>query len=170
MAKAKDFLRALQTAGQGGHETVDDARNRQKLDWLRDLDALRTSIRQWLQLVVESGLATIADRDFPLAEPDVGQYTAPGMEITLVVAGDTRTVLVRPRGLRIAGVVATGGARAVGARGRVDIESGVAREIVLRFKDGELPTWVSFSQGEKRTLDEDVFFELVARVTEVNLR
>jgi hypothetical protein len=33
---------ALQTAGHGGMETVNDARKRQKLDWLRDLEALRS--------------------------------------------------------------------------------------------------------------------------------
>jgi hypothetical protein len=170
MTKAKDFVKALQTAGHGGVETVDDARNRQKLEWLRDLDSLLGSIRHWLEPVREAGLATVADKDFSLAEPDVGQYAAPGMEITFVVAGETRTVSVRPRGLRIAGVVATGGARAIGARGRVDLESGVAREILLRFKDAEAATWVSFTGGEKRPLDEDVFFELVARVADVNLR
>jgi hypothetical protein len=170
MTKANDFVRALQTAGHGGAETVDDARKRQKLDWLRDLEALRGSIRRWLGPVMEAGLATVTDKDFPLAEPDVGHYTAPGMEITLVVAGETRTVSVRPRGLRVAGVVATGGARAVGAHGRVDLESGVAREILLRFKDGEAARWISFGGGEKRLLDEDTFFELVARVAEVSLR
>jgi hypothetical protein len=170
MTKASEFVRALKEARHGGTESVADARNRQKLDWLSDLEALRTSVRQWLAPVVDANLATISDKATPLAEPDLGEYVAVGLEISLAVAGEARTVLLRPRGARIAGVVAAGGARAIGAQGRVDIECGVAREILLRFKDGDGTRWISFSGGKKRTLDEDVFFELLAQVTELKPR
>ncbi|MGH7272531.1 MAG: hypothetical protein ACREJ3_19045 [Polyangiaceae bacterium] len=120
--------------------------------------------------MIDAHLATVGDQEFPMMEPDVGQYVAPGLEISLVVGEDARSVVLRPRGMRIAGIVVTGGARAVGARGRVDIECGVAREILLRFKgdDGQT-TWISFSGGGKRALDEGVFFELLANVTELKL-
>jgi len=155
MTKAREFVEALQQARKGGVQTVEDARRRQKVDWIRDLAALRDSVRGWLAPVIEARLATVVDKDFDLAEPDLGTYSAPGLEIALVVSGETRTALLRPRGMRIAGVVATGGARAIGARGRVDIECAVAREILLRFGDAEQPTWISFSNGQKRTLSLD---------------
>jgi hypothetical protein len=170
VTKANEFMKALQAARPGSVETVDQAWNRQKSAWLLDVEALRASVRRWLGPVLEARLATVADKDFPIAEPDLGQYIAPGLEITLVVAGETRVVLLRPRGMRVVGVVETGRARAIGASGRVDLECGVAREILLRFKGDEQAIWVSFSKGEKRTLDEDVFFELLAQVTELKLR
>ena len=62
-----------------------------------------------------------------------------------------------------------GGARVVGARGRVDVECVVAREMLLRFTDGGPTRWLSFSRGEKKELDEDLFFELLARVAGLSL-
>jgi len=169
MTKANDFVRALRATQHGDAETVDEALNRQRAEWIRDLIALGASIRQWLAPVVEAGLASIESQDFALTEPDLGDYDGPGLTLTLLVAGENRKVRVRPRGMQIVGVVKTGGARAIGARGRVDIECGVAREVLLRFKDGEPTKWVSFSKGEQRTLDEELFFELLARVTELAL-
>ena len=87
---ANQFVRALQAAGQGGVETVEGAVdrkttrvhgrvankvqtdfeeewNRQKRAWLRDLEALRGSVRQWLAPVLEAQLATVADKEFPIA-------------------------------------------------------------------------------------------------------
>ena len=169
MTKASDFVKALQAAGHHGADTVDDARNREKREWVRDLDDLRAMIRQWLEPVVAAKLAAVVDRDFSLAEPELGQYVAPGLEITVVVKGP-RTVLIHPRGVRIVGRVEPGGRRLFGGRGRVDVECGLEREVLLRFKDAERAKWVSFSRGEPHDLGEDLFFELLARVTELNLR
>jgi hypothetical protein len=170
MTKANEFVRALQARGHsGGGETVDDSWSRQRREWLEDLVALRSSIREWLGPVVAAGLATAVDKEIALMEPDVGQYAAPGLEVTLVVEDEPRVVLIRPRGMRIAGVVETGGTRAIGARGRVDVEHGVAREILLRFRDQGQTRWISFSGGQQRALDEETFFDLLARVTELKV-
>lgn len=169
MANAKDFLKALQS-GRDGVATVDDAWDRQKIAWLEDLTLLRTSIRDWLAPISNEHLAKVSDAEFQLMEPDLGSYAAPGLTVELVVGGQPQSVVVRPRGMRISGVVATGGARAIGARGRVDIECGVSREILLRFKDNGPTKWLSFYDGEKKELDEEVFFELLARTTALKLR
>lgn len=58
-------------------------------------------------------------------------------------------MVARPRGVRIVGVVHTGGAPVLGARGRVDVECGVAREILLRFTDDGPTRWLSFSRGDE---------------------
>jgi hypothetical protein len=78
-----------------------------------------------------------------------------------------QVVLVRPRGLRVVGVVETGGTRVVGANGRIDLECGIKREIVLRFRKDNTTTWCSFSAGKKRELNEDVFFDLLARTADI---
>lgn len=168
MANANDFVRALQAKGHGGVETVNDYWRRQKREWLEDLLALRSAIRQWLGPVSAAGLATVVDRDdVSLTEPDLGHYLAPELAITLLVPDEPRTVLLRPRGMAIVGLV---GARGIGARGRVDLECGVVREILLRSKDKAPTRWLSFSGGEQKTLDEELFFELLARITEIKVR
>ena len=170
MTTAKEFLRALETGGRGKEvETIVDVRARQKREWLEDLDALRRSMRGWLGPVVAAQRAELADKDFTLAEPDLGTYEAPGLEISLAVASQRKTIFVRPRGMNIVGVVRAGASAATGASGRVDIECGVARELLLRFKGPSGTSWVSFSKG-KRTLDEGTLFDMLAEVTEMRLR
>ena len=151
MARAKDFLKALQTAQDGDVQSVEEFWKRQKNEWVADLSELRRSILSWLSPVVEASSAVTKDISFPLMEPDTGSYDAPGLEIALLTA-HPRTILVRPRGLRIVGLVQTGGARVFGAHGRVDLECGVTREILLRFKDDGPAKWVSFPGGEKKEL------------------
>ena len=168
MAKAKDFLKALQAADHVGAESVDEYWKRQRDAWVADLGELRRSMVRWLGPVCEAQKAKWRDEEFTLMEPDTGEYQAPGLEIELL-AGDPRVVVVRPRGVRIVGVVQTGGARVVGARGRVDVECGVAREILLRFTHDGPTRWLSFSRGEKKELDEDLFFEVLARVAGLSL-
>jgi hypothetical protein len=97
----------------------------------------------------------------------LGTYSAAGLEISLVGAGEAQVVQVRPWGLSILGAVEAGVARALNARGRVDVECGVTRALLLRFENGDSARWVAFSGGNARTLDEKVFFELIAQVTEL---
>jgi hypothetical protein len=168
MAKANEFLRALQ-AQQGGVENVGDYWPRRHATWLEDLRALRARIRDWMRPIEEARFATVADIDFATNEPDVGYYMAPGLELRVLV-GEPRQVAIHPRGLQVGGVVESGGARILGAMGRVDFECGATREILLRFRQGDTTTWASFSGGARRDLDEDLFFELLARTTGVALR
>jgi len=168
MTRANEFLKALQDA-QKRPETVDEVLQRQKAEWLQDLRQLAVSVADWLAPLVNAAVAKVLPKPFDIEEPDIGSYEASGLEISLVVGGERRVVLLRPRGMRISGVVQTGGARIIGARGRVDIECGVTREILLRFREDVTTDWVSFARGEKRSLDEDVFFELLARVADVPL-
>jgi hypothetical protein len=169
MTTAKDFLKALQATGRDDVRSVDAYWARQRNEWVADLADLRQSIVGWLAPVREAKLATWKDVDFTLTEPDTGPYVAPGLEIALLAAAP-RTVVVRPRGVRVVGLAQTDGARVVGARGRVDLECGVAREILLRFKNDGPAVWVSFSGGERRELDEDLFFHLVARLADIDLK
>ncbi|MEO8284325.1 MAG: hypothetical protein ABI568_13155 [Pseudarthrobacter sp.] len=166
MTKAKDFLAALRSQQIAQPGSAEEYWKRQQSMWLDDLSMLRDSIRQWMSPVVEDHSATIEDRVFSTMEPDLGRYDAPGLEFVLLME-PPQVVLVRPRGLRVVGVVETGGSRVVGASGRVDLECGVKREIVLRFRKDDRTTWYSFSAGKKRELDEDVFFDLLARTTDI---
>lgn len=165
MTKANEFLRALRTA-RGGEQGVEEFWQRQKTAWLADLRFLRETIRGWMRSVEDAGFAVVADTDFPITEPDVGYYLAPGLVIEVLVK-EPRRVLVQPRGLRIAGVVEADGRRIVGAIGRVDLECGATRQILLRFPREGATAWASYAGGAKRDLDEDLFFELLARTADV---
>ncbi len=166
MTKAKDFVAAVQSQRLARPESVEEYWKRQQTIWLTDLSNLRDSIKRWMGPVVEDGAAVIKDHAFPTLEPDLGRYDAPGLEIELLT-DPLQVVLLRPRGLRIAGVVDTGGSRVVGASGRVDLECGVKREIILRFRNDHRTTWCSFSSGKKVEVDEDAFFELLARTADI---
>ena len=167
VTKAESFMQVL----QGDRvETVDSVLRRQRIEWLEDLETLRKSVRGWLAPVVKQHVSTVKDIEFDLDEPDLGFYEVGGLEIRLVVGSQTEIVRVRPRGMRIVGVIQTNGKRVVGAQGRVDIECGAAREILLRFRDKRQTKWASYATGKKVTLDEGVFFDLLARVTKVHRR
>ena len=169
MSKANELVEALRKQGApNGIESVRDFWIRQRTIWLEDLTNLQTSIRRWLAPVVEAKLASIVDHDFSTDEPDVGHYMAHGLSIELLI-GEPKSLFVRPRGMRVVGLIEDGGRRITGANGRVDIEYHAKREILLRFGSGDNAKWFSFAGGEKRELDEDLFVELLARIAEVEL-
>ncbi len=159
-------MAALRNQQSARPEDVEEYWKRQQSLWLTDLSVLRNSIKQWMGPVVQDRAATVEDKLFSTMEPDLGGYDAPGLHLTLLTE-PTQVVLLRPRGLRIVGVVETGGSRVVGANGRVDLECGVRREIVLRFQKDGVTTWYSFSAGKKREFNEDVFFALLARAADI---
>ena len=169
MAKANEFLRALQANGGSRVETVDAFRERQQSGWLSDLDALCSSIEGWLTPVVAAGAAKVSREDILIHEPDTGEYSAPRLRIEMVIEGQTKIALIRPRGLRIVGLVAEDGKRVVGAHGRVDVECDLRRAILLRFQNAGATRWKSYTLGDGRELDEDLFFDLLSHVTYVAL-
>ncbi len=173
---AKKFLEAIRSQ-QGNESSVDKLLTRQRDEWIDDLNALRASIRKWMDPIAKAGVAKLKDTDFEMTDPDLGTYMAPGLEIVLIVDTD-RHVRVRPRGLQVVGIVepATGKRVRPGAeermKGRIDLECGVKREILARIqkKGANAWSWYSFAGGKERALDEDLFFELLARTADVALR
>lgn len=165
MTKASEtFLNALNR----NPETVDQARDREQKIWLADLAALRDQVREWLAPIVAAKRARLIDVDIDVTEPDLGTYSAPGLRISLAVSG-TVEVTLRPRGMQVAGVVQKGRAHFVGAQGRVDLDHGAVREVLLRVPEDGERRWLSFGTGQRRVLDEEVFFNLLARVSAVDL-
>ncbi|HTN84368.1 MAG TPA: hypothetical protein VL242_11800 [Sorangium sp.] len=116
---------------QSQSKTVDEHWAEKKLEWIEDVAVLATNIEEWLAPAVEQRLARVERRKLELDEPDTGPYEIDALTIHL---GD-REVRVEPRGMRVVGVVGTGAARIVGARGRVDLVSGPARATILRRAD-----------------------------------
>lgn len=169
MASAKDLVAAVRGQRAAGAEpsSVQDYWKRQHQAWLDDLTALRAQMKAWLAPVVEANVAQTKDVEFSTAEPDLGHYMAPGLDIELL-ADPPQIVTVRPRGLRIVGIVEAGGARVVGANGRVDLECGVRREILLRFRKNETTSWCSFGDGTRRDLGEGLFFDLLFKTAEID--
>jgi hypothetical protein len=166
MTKAKDFVTAVMSQKRAQPESVEEYWRRQRSLWLTDLSELRDSIKNWMGPVVVANAVTVEDKLFSTTEPDLGTYDAPGLELALLTEPH-QVVLVRPRGLRVVGVVQSGEHRIVGASGRVDLECGAKREIILRFRQEEATTWYSFGTGKKRELNEDVYFELLARTADL---
>lgn len=171
MSSAQKFVDALQKGGsRGAARSVEDFWRRYRDRWLQDLGQLRDQVGVWLAPVLKTDMARAVRSDFSTTEPDLGTYLAPGLKIELL-SSPPRTVLLRPRGGRVVGLVETPGRPTVGAAGRVDLEQGASREPLLRFlEDGERTTrWLSFAGGEERELNEDLFFELLARCAGIRL-
>ena len=116
---------------QSQPKTVDEHWAEKKQEWIDDVAALATNIAGWLAPAVEQRLARVERRKLEIDEADTGPYAIDALTIHL---GD-REVRVEPRGMRIVGVIPTGAARIVGARGRVDLVSGPARATILRRAD-----------------------------------
>jgi hypothetical protein len=166
MTTAREKLAEALRRERSEPESKDSYWGRQKEAWLSEVKELCTLVKAWLQPLVDNELVIADDHVFAITEPDFGTYDSPGLTITML--GEVpKTVQLRPRGGRIQGVIVTEGPRVIGAKGRVDLESGPNREILLRFADASGSQWLSFAGGEKREVTEEVFFELLARVVDL---
>jgi hypothetical protein len=112
-------------------KTVDAHWAEKREEWIADVATLMKSIGEWLAPVVDAKLAMVERRTIELDEADTGPYSVDALTIHL----GEREVRVDPRGMRVVGVIAAGGKRIVGARGRVDVISGPARATILRTAD-----------------------------------
>lgn len=102
-------------------QDIDWATKREQ--WLQSLQELMQQIREWLSAAEDEGLLSVEDSTFPVTEDYIGEYDAPGLVISSPVG---RQVDVRPYALLV-----------IGARGRVHMESGPKREMLLRNDEGE---------------------------------
>jgi hypothetical protein len=146
--------------------TVDQHLEAERETWLVDLQTLIQQIQVWLRSGVEGGVFRLEELEVDLDEQDVGTYRAPGLKITLI--HQHRHVLLTPQGFRIQGIVAFGGKRAIGFRGRVDLSSGPTKIIFLRRKESEpkdSTQWdILMSTGNRSPLDKDTFADALAHV------
>ena len=148
-------------------ESVQEALGRQKNDWVEDLRGLFARIREWLGPGVLNGTLAIDDREVEIAEEDLGPYRVPAMTIR-VRTGHPRKVDVEPKGMQVVGVVGIGGRRLLGALGRVDITSGPARVILLRFRDAGQTRWkLLLDDGTKEDLTSDAFAMALASIIDL---
>ena len=169
MAHAKQFVDALKRNAPGGEpQSVKQYWDRQRGEWLEDLGRFREQVAAWLQPAVDAGGVRLVTIEYSTTEPDLGTYLAPGLRIELIVDPPV-VVELRPRGCRVAGLVETDGRRVTGASGRVDLERGADRRVLLRFRGDDGVAWVSFARGEKRELTEEIFFDLLAQVAGIDL-
>jgi hypothetical protein len=130
----------------------------QKREWLRAVDELFTEIEAWLGQAVHEGVLTTTRSETAIIEQDLGNYAAPLLEIR---AGGL-TVRLEPVGAGVAGIVASGGTRHVGLRGRVDLVCGPIRIPLVRTSTG---AWRALPlRGEPRDLTEESFAEILGEV------
>jgi hypothetical protein len=138
--------------------SVEEHRDEQKKEWKKSLEVLFTEIEGWLAPAVSAGVLTTARSDTTIFEQDLGEYSAPVLQIS-----DGRlTVRLEPVGGRVAGVVAAGGRRHIGLRGRVDLICGPIRIPLVRGSSG---AWKALPlRGEPRDLTEESFAEILGEV------
>ena len=77
----------------------------QKQEWIAALGALFSMIEGWLGPAVADGVLTILHADVERADQDLGNYTAP----TLEIRSGRFTVRFDPVGPRVLGIVRSGG-------------------------------------------------------------
>jgi hypothetical protein len=138
--------------------TPEEQRDEQKREWLGALRKLYTDIESWVRPAVAEGVLKTSRSEIEIVEQDFGEYMAPLLEIR---AGGL-TIRFLPVGARVVGVVATGGHRLVGLRGRVDLECGPIRIPLVRAADNQ---WKALPlRGEPRELNEEAFTEILSEV------
>jgi hypothetical protein len=112
-------------------KTVEEHFAEKRDEWVADVAKLMRDVAEWLRPAIEKGLVKIDPYRVKFDEPDSGAYDIDALTIHL----GEREVHMTPRGMRVVGVVPSGGKRIVGARGRVDLVSGPARATILRKSD-----------------------------------
>lgn len=139
-------------------KTVQEYRDEQRTEWLSALNSLYTKVEEWLRPAVEAGVLTTSRSSTEMVEPDLGSYRTP----VLHISDGSITVRLEPVGGRIAGIVASGNARLVGLRGRVDLMCGPVKVPLVRTSSG---VWKALPlRGEPRELTEESFAELLSEV------
>jgi hypothetical protein len=112
-------------------KTVEEHFAEKREEWVADVAKLMRDVAEWLRPAIEKGLVKISAIRVKLDEPDTGAYEIDALTIHL----GEREMNMTPRGMRVVGVIPSGGKRIVGARGRVDMVSGPARATILRKSD-----------------------------------
>jgi hypothetical protein len=134
-------------------------------EWRHDVAELCASARRGLAPLVASKLVVLADCEFWIPDPALGSYTIAGLEMTLLTSQGARMALLRPRGLSLIAAMEVGSAQAKSALGRVDLEWGVERVVLLRYNDCTPSRWLSFSSGSRRVFGTSDFLELFSALS-----
>jgi hypothetical protein len=91
-----------------------------KTSWLAAIDRLYSEIQTWLDKQIRTNLLTVEVTPITITEQYVGSYQAKCL--TIKVGWDT--VTLNPRGMLV-----------VGGHGRIDMESGTKRTLIILDKD-----------------------------------
>ncbi|MBL9025150.1 MAG: hypothetical protein JNL21_23330 [Myxococcales bacterium] len=154
MLKMEQLLKRLSSERV---ETVGEALDRKKDEWVDDLRSLLAQLRAWLADGEAAGTVSFREHEIELAEEDLGPYIVPALEIQ-VRTRHPASVHILPRGMRVLGVVVAGPTRLVGACGRVDMMCGPSRVILLRFRSEGATSWKAvLDDGRTEILDKDGF-------------
>ncbi len=119
-------------------------------EWEEDLDSLMQKIDMWLSDFVKNGLVEIFKETVSISEKGLGEYFAPVRKIRLP---DSRVITVIPVGRIV-----------LGAGGRVDLDSGPMKAVLLRFGPGDWRVQVKPGGSRKATyeiLTEDSFSDII---------
>jgi len=90
--------------------------------WLKRLDNLFGTVKEWLKPLEEKGYITIETSEIGITEEVLGTYRAPSMTISFFGGESIRLV---PKGLHV-----------IGGKGRVDMKLGL-REVMIVGREDE---------------------------------
>jgi hypothetical protein len=115
-------------------------------EWTRVLEVLRNSIRRWLKAQLDSKLLTVDDVAMKVTEQGFGDYEAPGC----VIKAGLTSVTVRPAARFI-----------VGGCGRVDLERGMRRSLLVLDEKGQWNVAIQEQGLQLKRLTQGVFLDLL---------
>jgi hypothetical protein len=117
-----DFVqREMDAARKSGGSSFDW--EREKAEWLRQLDSLHERISGFLKPYIDAGQVSVSTRSVEVNEEHLGTYLAPQMSISI----GTKTVALEPMGTV-----------QVGNRGRVDVSCSLARAMMILVESGSV--------------------------------
>jgi len=117
---AKESVFSLLKREKADEEAGDSYR--QKQEWIAALGKLMAQVRKWLESAEVETLLTVEEVQLELREPGLGAYTAMGLQLT---TPHGKVIHVIPKGRFV-----------VGASGRVDIECGPKKAVLVQVEPG----------------------------------
>ncbi len=108
-------------------------------EWRTAILRLYSQMRVWLKEADADGIIEIGERDLEVAEPGLGRYLVPRLDLRIF----GKWIGIIPKARRTVGSAKPGqGADPVQAEGRVDITDDIRRFLLYRIPRGDKDVWM----------------------------
>jgi hypothetical protein len=128
---------------------------KKRTDWVQSVERLLGQLKTSVQQADTHRIVQIEPARLPRQEEDIGNYTVPGLVLTV----GSRRVMVQPVARNVVGYLGEGFGPDVRAQGRVDITDGERKFMLYRIVDGQGEKWVMVDDEDfkGRRLDQTAF-------------
>jgi hypothetical protein len=148
MATEMESLLEMLRSGQKADKPVDWELVRK--EWVQAIDDLYAQVKDWLKPAIQDGLVQVQEEGLTITEDDLGEYDTHALRIT-TPAG--RLVNFVPKYRLV-----------YGGLGRVDMESGAAKQVLMRKQPGEWDILLQQVPRREERLTEESFARLLKAV------